>query len=205
VIDKVAAACGHDVSRETFEKIGLYVARLKEESARQNLVSASTLGSLWTRHILDSAQLARFCPAKQASWLDIGSGAGLPGIVLAIVLKGPITLAEPRKLRAEFLRRTAEELGLDNAKILCAKAEEVGGKYDVMTARAVATLGRLLALGQHLAHPQSLWVLPKGRNAKSELAEARLSWHYDLRAEQSITDPEAEILLLRNVRAKSTR
>ncbi|MEO5775057.1 MAG: 16S rRNA (guanine(527)-N(7))-methyltransferase RsmG [Sphingomicrobium sp.] len=204
MIDELAAASGRDVSRETYEKIDEYAALLREEAQHQNLVSAATLETLWARHIIDSAQLARFMPKENACWLDIGSGAGLPGVVLAIILNTQITLIEPRRLRAEFLGRVVEELDIP-ATVVCGKAERFAGSFDVLTARAVAALDRLLALGQHLTHRDSLWVLPKGRNAKSELAEARRSWHYDLRAEPSITDPEAEILLLRNVRAKSTR
>jgi 16S rRNA (guanine527-N7)-methyltransferase len=83
-----------------------------------------------------------------------------------------------------------------------AKIETVRGKFDVITARAVAPLTKLLGITAHLATRQTLWVLPKGRNAKSELADAERSWHYDLRVEPSCTDPEASILLLNNVRAK---
>lgn len=175
---------------------------LTEEAQRQNLVSASTLDALWERHILDSAQLARLAAGK--CWADIGSGAGLPGIVLAILTGTPTTLIEPRRLRADFLSRVVAELGLD-AAVECSKVERISGRYDVITARAVASLDRLIAMSIHLSHERTIWVLPKGRNAKSELAEARRAWHYDWRAEPSITDPESEILLLSKVGAKSKR
>lgn len=204
MIEIVAEAVGRSVSRETFGLLRRYVQLVEEEAHRQNLVSATTLSDIWQRHIMDSAQLARFSSESGSSWVDIGSGAGLPGIVLAILQAGPVTLAEPRRLRADFLLRVVEELNLA-ATVVCAKAERVGGRFDVITARAVAPLDRLLGMAHHLSHPASLWVLPKGRNAKSELAEARGNWHYEVRAEPSITDPDSEILLLSNVRAKSKR
>lgn len=190
-----------DVSRETLGKLAAFRALLITESRHQNLVSASTLDSAWERHILDSAQLFQLAP-NGAGWLDIGSGAGLPGIVIASMTDAPVHLIEPRRLRAEFLRKVAGKLGLGNVTVDCAKAERVSGKYDVITARAVASLTRLVRLGAHLSHPGTIWVLPKGKNAKSELAEAQLSWQCEVREVPSLTDPEATILVLRNVEAK---
>ena len=97
--DRLAEVAGRDVSRETIERLEAYVALVTEESRRQNLVSASTLGDIWDRHIRDSAQLIRFEPYAGASWVDIGSGAGLPGIVVACLVEGSVTLVEPRRLR----------------------------------------------------------------------------------------------------------
>ena len=108
MIERLSAVAGRNVSRETFERLEAYASLLKAESARQNLVSAATLDHLWERHILDSAQLVRFEPHSGASWVDIGSGAGLPGIVVACLIEGPVTLIEPRRLRADFLHRAAE-------------------------------------------------------------------------------------------------
>src|SRR3954447_21539185 len=113
MIERVAQIARRDVSRETFEKIEAYAVFLREESSRQNLVSASTLDTLWERHILDSAQLVRFEPFAGASWVDIGSGAGLPGIVIACLVEGPVLLVEPRRLRADFLHRVCESLQLN--------------------------------------------------------------------------------------------
>ena len=172
MIERIEQAAGRLVSRETFEKLEAYAALLRAESERQNLVSVSTLDSLWERHILDSAQLLRFAPDPAASWVDIGSGAGLPGIVIAILGDVPVTLIEPRRLRAEFLERAVSELGL-NARVVVGKAERAQGRFDVITGRAVAALPEFLALSAHLSTKNSRWVLPKGRNAQSELAEAK--------------------------------
>lgn len=193
-----------DVPRETIEKLKEFRALLVTESERQNLVSAASLEKAWQRHIVDSAQLLCLAP-PEAGWVDIGSGAGLPGIVLACLTDAPVRLIEPRRLRAEFLRRVVSELGLRNASVELDKAERVSGISDVITARAVAPLDRFLGMTAHLSHPATIWVLPKGRSAKSELAQARLNWHCVAREVPSLTDPEAIILVLTQVGAKRRR
>jgi 16S rRNA (guanine527-N7)-methyltransferase len=202
VIDRLAAAAGRAVSRETFEKIDLYVRLLREEQARQNLVSAATLEHVWERHIIDSAQLVRFETRAGASWIDLGSGAGLPGVIVACLVDGPVTLVEPRRLRADFLHRAAESLRLA-VTVLCSKAERVAGHYDVITARALAPLARLLDISQHLSTGKTVWVLPKGRNAASELVEAQRTWQGTFHVERSVTDEDSYIVVGAGVRAKS--
>jgi 16S rRNA (guanine527-N7)-methyltransferase len=201
MIDRLRDAAGIDVSRETFEKVERYIALLKEENARQNLVSAATLDHVWDRHILDSAQLVRYEPRPGASWIDIGTGAGLPGIVIAILVQGTVTLVEPRRLRAEFLHKLCESLEL-KAIVAACKAERVEGRFDVITARAVAPLPQLLKISAHLSTRKTLWALPKGRSAKAELAEASRNWHFDAREEPSCTDPDSTILVLSRVGGK---
>jgi 16S rRNA (guanine527-N7)-methyltransferase len=206
MIEALERAAGRPVSRETERLLEAYVERLRAANATQNLVAASTLDRIWERHILDSAQLVRFEPRRGASWVDIGSGAGLPGLVVAALVEGPVTLVEPRRLRAAFLEDTVAALGLSNrVTVRCAKAETIAGSFDVITARAVAPLDRLLAIGLHLAHSGTVWALPKGKGANSELAEARRSWQCEVRREASCTDPNATILVLSKVRAKSRR
>lgn len=201
MIEDVAAAAGRCVPRETFEKIEAYAELLKEESRRQNLVASSTLSALWERHIIDSAQLVRFEPFAGASWVDVGSGAGLPGIVVACLVEGPMTLIEPRRLRADFLHRVCESLRL-NATVLHGKAESAMGSHDVITARAVARLGQLLKISAHLSTRKTVWVLPKGRSARAELAEAEQSWQGAFHVEQSVTDADSFIVVGSGVRAK---
>ena len=196
----LAEVARRPVSRETLEKLDAYSALLKEESERQNLVSASTLDQLWERHILDSAQLLRFEPHPQSSWVDIGSGAGLPGIVIACLVDGPVTLIEPRRLRAEFLHKVCESLRL-NAEVIGGKAEGIEGKYDVITARAVASLTQLLKISAHLSTRKTVWALPKGRRAERELVEARRTWQGAFHVEQSVTDADSKIVVATEVRA----
>jgi 16S rRNA (guanine527-N7)-methyltransferase len=131
----------------------------------------------------------------------MGSGAGLPGIVIACLVEGPVTLVEPRRLRAEFLRETVDVLRLDVTAV-CAKVEAFRGKFDVITARAVASLDRLLGLAGHLSTENSVWILPKGRGAQSELAEAQRAWQGVFHVEQSVTDADSQIIVGTGVRAK---
>ena len=192
---------GLDVPRETLQRIEQFAALLVEENGRQNLVSKSTLPDLWQRHIADAAQLLAFAP-ERGSWLDIGSGAGLPGMVIAILTEAPMLLVEPRRLRAEFLKLAVDALGLGpNVTVVQSKVELVRHpSVDIITARAVASIDRLFAIAGHLSHKGTIWVLPKGRTAKSELDEARRTWQGDFRLEPSRTDPDAQILIASRVR-----
>ena len=206
LIERLSDAAGRDVSRETFDRIAAYVELLKAAAERQNLIAPSTIETVWERHILDSAQLVRFEPFPGARWADIGSGAGLPGLIVTLLTEGPITLIEPRRLRAEFLHEAANTLGLsDRVSIEAAKVERVGGSFDVITARAVAALDQLLGIAQHLSKSETVWVLPKGKNAQSELAQAQRNWQCDALVEQSRTDPDSQILVLTRVGAKKKR
>jgi len=201
VIEQLERVAQRFVSRETFERLQAYAAILSEEAARQNLISASSVGDLWDRHILDSAQLVRFEPHAGASWADVGSGAGLPGIVIACLVLGPVALIEPRRLRAEFLHKVCESLDL-NAKVITTKAERAGGKYDVITARAVANLAQTLKISAHLSTRKTIWALPKGRGAAAELAEAERTWQGAFHVEQSVTDADSLIVVGTGVRAR---
>ena len=193
---------GRPVSRETVERLETYIRLLMDENQRQNLISSGTLLQLWERHIIDSAQLVRFEPRDGASWVDVGSGAGLPGVVIACIVSGPVVLLEPRRLRADFLFRVVAELGL-KAEIAQAKAERVNGVFDVITGRAVAALPRFLDLCAHLSTRKTRWVLPKGRAAQSELEEARRAWQGVFHVEPSVTDAESRIIVGTEVRARN--
>jgi 16S rRNA (guanine527-N7)-methyltransferase len=192
------------VSRETGEKLQRYVDLLLAENERQNLISKASVENIWSRHIEDSLQLLEHGGAD-GRWLDIGSGPGLPGIVLAIAGVRHITLVEPRKLRTEFLERCRDALDLPNVTIVTDKVEQVRGQYDVITARAVASLDRLFALGAPRLAQGGRWVLPKGRSAEKELAEARATWQGEFRLVSSRTDPEARILVAQRVRRRAGR
>ena len=201
MIERLEQAAARPVSRETFEKLERYIALLREENDRQNLVSAATLDQVWDRHILDSAQLARYESHPAASWVDIGSGAGLPGIIVACLVEGPVTLIEPRRLRAEFLHKLSETLDL-RATLQFAKAERVAGRFDMITARAVASLTNLLKISAHLSTRNTVWALPKGRSAERELVEARRSWQGAFHVEQSVTGVDSKIVVATEVRAR---
>jgi 16S rRNA (guanine527-N7)-methyltransferase len=187
------------------ERLDAFVALLTDENRRQNLVSAASLDRVWQRHIVDSAQLVRFAPASEASWIDLGSGAGFPGLIVALLHPGPVTLVEGRRLRADFLGRAARVLGIA-PQILAVRAERAPPRpFDVISARAFAPLPRLLELGTCFSTAKTIWVLPKGRNAQSELEALDPSWQGDFSLEPSLTDPDARVIVAAGVGRKAMR
>ena len=189
-----------DVSRETMAALDAFAQLVRTEAARHNLVSATTLPHLWQRHFVDSAQLLRFAPSATASWIDLGSGAGFPGLIVAALHNGPVTLVEERRLRIDFLRHAAEVLAV-KVEILAGRVERVPRRaFDVISARAFAPLPRLLDLGTRFSTGNSVWILPKGRNAQSELEAIRPSWQGEFRLEPSLTDEDARIIVARGVK-----
>lgn len=193
-----------NVPRETMGRLDDFAALLRLENERQNLVSKASLDQLWLRHVADSAQLLRFVPSG-ASWADLGTGAGFPGLIVATLHSGPVTLIEERRLRVDFLRRAAATLRIE-VEIVQARVERLPRcPFDVISARAFAPLGRLLEFGTGLSTTNSIWLLPKGRNAESELAALDSSWQGSFRLEPSVTDPEAQIIVAEGVRRKAER
>lgn len=191
------------VSRETAAKLAEFEVLVRSENQVQNLVSASTLEDFASRHIADATQLVGLA-SPGSSWCDIGSGAGLPGIVIAIVTGDPVTLVEPRRLRADFLRRACRTLELE-AVVIELKSQRVTGQFDVITARAVANLTELFAMTEHLGHATTRWILPKGRNAQKELEAAKQSWQGDFAVVPSETSEEALIVVAERVRRRGKR
>ena len=194
-----------NVPRETMARLDDFADLLREENKNQNLVSQASLAQLWLRHIADSAQLLRFSPSVEASWVDLGTGAGFPGLVVAALHAGPVILVEERRLRAEFLQRAASALCIE-VEVIQKKAQHLPSHaFDVISARALAPLGRLLELGTGLSTTKTIWLLPKGRNAESELEALDPSWQGSFRLEPSVTDPEAKIIVAEGVRRKAKR
>ena len=188
-----------DVPRETLGKIDAFIALLANANRSQNLIGTATLPIIWNRHVVDSAQLLRHAP-RVGRWLDVGSGAGFPGIVIALIGGHDMMLVESRSRRAAFLRHIVETLGLRHVEVVCGKVEMVhvlGVK--VLSARAVSPLYRLFDSAAHLADSRTLWILPKGRTAASELAVARKSWQGRFDMLRSVTDPEAAIIVAQGV------
>lgn len=188
------------VPRETLSQLDRYVAALRAENARQNLVSASTLDedSVWCRHIVDSAQLLTLAPQSGGNWVDLGSGAGLPGLVIAILApRWRVTLVESRRLRCDFLKAIIRDDGLDRrVSVHHGRVETLApAQYDVISARAFAPLDRLLPLARHLAGPATLWLLPKGKNAQVELAALPPTWQTCFSVTPSLTSGESHILV----------
>jgi len=180
-----------------------YVHCVLAGQASQNLISPSTLETIWARHIVDSAQLLGLATDVPGLWIDVGSGAGFPGMVIAIMSDRPVTLIEPRKRRAEFLRTTAEALGLSKqVTVLALRSQATDLAGSVISARAVAPLDALFDSCVHMARRSTVWVLPKGRHAAEEVAKADESWQGAFHVEPSITDPQSMIVVARNVRRR---
>ena len=190
------------VPRETAGVLDLFRAMVVEESERQNLVSPASMIEFDTRHVDDGVQLVPL--GRPGSWCDVGSGAGLPGVVIAILTGEPMTLIEPRHLRADFLRRVVATLDL-NAEVVEAKVERLSGSFDNITARAVAETGKLFAMTEHLAHRGTRWILPKGRSAKKELEAAEQAWQGRFELVPSRTSDEAMIMVAEDVRRRGKR
>jgi 16S rRNA (guanine527-N7)-methyltransferase len=183
---------------EAGERLRTYAQMLIEEADRQNLISTGSRTELWARHIVDSAQLLPLAQGSEGLWVDLGTGAGLPGIVIACLRPTPMLMIESRHLRAAFLERCVAALGLDHARVVCDKVERVhlDAAAAVISARAYAPMDRLLASAAHFTDSSTIWLLPKGRNAEKELEIARRDWQASFHVEQSVTDPESAIVTL---------
>ncbi|MDT8760749.1 16S rRNA (guanine(527)-N(7))-methyltransferase RsmG [Sphingomonas psychrotolerans] len=192
------------VSRETL--LSRYAEMLVAEASEQNLIASSTLSSLWSRHMLDSAQLIDWAgDDNQRAWLDVGSGAGLPGLVVAILTDRQVTLCEPRARRIEFLNQVVQALSLTSrVAVQGSKIENYRpiAPVGVVSARAVAALPSLLQSTAHCTDLSTIWVLPKGRNAHSEVEAAKRKWQGTFHVEPSVTEPESGIVIARGVRPR---
>ncbi|MCG6119822.1 MAG: 16S rRNA (guanine(527)-N(7))-methyltransferase RsmG, partial [Blastomonas sp.] len=188
-----------DVSRETMGALERLDAFVRAEASLQNLVSASTLDQMWQRHIADSAQLLRFATAPLAGqhWIDLGSGAGFPGLVIALMAPCRVTLIESRALRIAYLERAIAHLGLAGRVSVAGMPLDRVPTFaaDYISARAFAPLERLLEGAQRFSTEKTLWLLPKGRNARTELASVDAAWQHVFHVEQSHTDADAAILV----------
>lgn len=189
------------VSRETYARLESFVAALIEESGRQNLISASTVSHIWARHIVDSAQLLTLQSTKPDSlWLDLGTGAGFPGIVIAILSERPVLLVESRRKRSEFLTRQAEALGLANVHVHGGRLEMLETKVaGVISARAFAPLPKLMTLAHRFSQKDTVWLLPKGQSVREELESVRGSWQGAFHVKPSLTDADAAIIVATGV------
>ena len=184
-------------TRDTWAKLDHFVDLLIAENAQQNLVAASTIPTIWVRHIADSAQLLSLdTPDGDGLWIDLGSGPGLPGLVVAILSARPMLLVESRKRRCDFLRAAADALDLKHVEVAEAPLERVATRpAATISARAFAPLDKLLDLSARFSTESTRWLLPKGRNAVKELALLPQPWQRMFHVEQSRTDAESQILV----------
>ena len=194
-----AAATG--VSHETLSRLKLYVGLLEDWNSRHNLVSKTSLAEVWHRHVYDSAQLAPWIPPSAKTLADLGSGAGFPGLILAILLRDRlhVTLFEATRKKAEFLETVARRLALPvtvrNQRIEAAPVES----FDVVTARACAPLPALLAYAQNFVSPATVCLFLKGQSLAAELTQARNSWKMTVKEHPSKTHPFGVVLEIRDL------
>ena len=202
-------AQNYDVSRETFLQLTEYVEILKKWQRQINLISNSTLPDIWERHIEDSLQLIKFVPRETAEIIDIGSGGGLPGLILAIYCRIPVHLVESDMKKCNFLAEAARQLGLTNCKIYNKRAEEARVELSstnniLITARALAEITEIFALANNISKNNNIshynLLLPKGRSADIEISKAKEFWEFDLEKHQSVTEKDASILVINHIR-----
>ena len=193
-------ASAASVSRETLDRLKRYAELLADWNTRHNLVSDRSMVDAWKRHFLDSAQIADLVPAGPKTLVDLGSGAGFPGLVLATLRPElRITLIEATRKKYDFLKVVAGELGL-TADVRNERIEEVAPEpFDVITARACAPLSQLLSYAQRFWARGSLALLHKGQNIASELTEAHKSWRIQAEQHSSRSDPSGIILEIREL------
>ncbi len=191
--DYVAGLC----DEAAMGKLDRFVDALIAENAEQNLIAKPTIEIIWQRHIADSAQLLEYVPRETGLWLDLGTGAGLPGLVVAIMRPNiQIELVEARKRRIEWLERMRDELDLENCEIVGSRLENVETvPASVISARAFAPLDRMMKIASRFSTSETLWLLPKGRSAAQELELLPVQRRKLFHVEQSRTDDEAGIIV----------
>lgn len=179
---------------DAYQRLELFLALVLDENTRQNLIAPSTVEHIWARHVADSLQLRLLAPAQVGSWLDIGTGGGFPGLVIAMASTFKVTLVESRRRRAEFLQMCVDKLELGQCVFVChAKVENLFGRYDVISARAVSSVDRLLSAAGHCATGGTRWILPRGAVQASDTASlAGRLFH----VEHSLTNTASKILVL---------
>lgn len=174
-----------------------FVDLLSVASERQNLVSKGSISSVWQRHIADSAQLVDHVPRETGPWLDLGSGAGFPGLIVAIIAPNRrVILVESRNLRIEWLNSVIDTLRIVNCEVRGNDLRRVQSfEAGVISARAFAPLDRLVAQSARFSTTDTRWLLPKGRSARQEVAALPAHLHAMFHVEQSVTDAEAGIVV----------
>lgn len=188
-----------DVSRETLGRLDQYAALLEKWNPVINLVSKTTIETLWQRHFHDSAQIFHFYPQNSCHWVDLGSGGGFPALVLAVFAKecrpsDRFTLVESDERKAAFLQTVIREIGL-NATVIAERIEKTPLlEADILTARALASLDKLLEYASYHLKPSGIAIFPKGEKYKKEIDDAFALWNYDVEEFTSKTNPSGAIL-----------
>ena len=188
-----------NVSRETFQKLEIYAGLLSEWQSKINLISKNSLKHVWHRHFLDSAQIFSMLPKKATSHLDVGTGAGFPGLVLSIMGMKNADLVEKNKKKCAFLHEVIRKTGAP-AKVHSCKIENLPVKeYDVVLARGLMSLDGLLYTLSPFFGSDTLGIFPKGLKVNQELTAASKNWKMNVAMKQSITSPDGKIVLVKDL------
>lgn len=184
---------------EGLSRLEIIARAVTEEAERQNLVSRSSLPALWRRHILDSAQLLALS-VSAGVWLDVGTGGGFPGLVIAALTEREVVLCEPRRLRAEFLQKVVDEIdSRGHVTVEQRRAETLHLTAETITARAVASVETLITMVRHCAISTTEWILPRGAGGLDELASLPDRLRSVFHVEHSLVEQSAVILVGRGV------
>jgi len=193
-VSREAFAAQTNVSRETLERLDLYAERLIKWNRAINLVAKPTLKDIWVRHFLDSAQLLDYMPATARTWIDLGSGAGFPGLVIAILRPDiSVTLVESDRRKSVFLTETARACEAD-VTVLANRVENIDIKADIVSARALASLTNLLKMAEKIVTKDGLALFLKGEQVENELTEANQVWHISATQHASRADNSGTVL-----------
>nr|WP_202390307.1 16S rRNA (guanine(527)-N(7))-methyltransferase RsmG [Tsuneonella aeria] len=178
-------------------RLDRFVAELRGENERQNLVAASSLNDVWRRHVADSAQLLEHVTGYPGTWLDLGTGAGFPGLVVAIMRpEWRVSMVEVRRKRVDWLSHIVEVLKLSHVKVHFGNIERIENcDASVISARAFAPLPKLIDLAARFSTDRTQWLLPKGRSAAQEVRDLPGNIRVMFHVERSLTDPEAGIVV----------
>ncbi|WP_146347666.1 16S rRNA (guanine(527)-N(7))-methyltransferase RsmG [Falsiphaeobacter marinintestinus] len=201
--DKFEALSDLNVSRETFERMEIFADLLQKWNPKINLVSRNSMSDLWIRHIKDSVQVFR-CVQSIGHWVDLGSGGGFPGTIVAIMAASEaprlkVTLVESDQRKSAFLRTAARETGV-GCQVISKRIEQVPElKAQVLSARALADLTTLLGFAEQHLDENGIALFPKGATWEKELAEARRHWQFEATPVKSLTESEAVILKIKGV------
>lgn len=197
-------AAEFNVPRGTLEKFDRYADMLIDWQSRMNLVGPSTLQDIWGRHFADSAQLYTLAGGRSGPWIDLGSGAGFPALVVSLLGAPNVHLVESTAKKCRFLEAVRDALDLQGVTIHNKRVEALAPMAaDVISARALANLGQLFEWGLRFATPKTLWLLPKGEAASDEIAAARLKYNFDVDLVPSRSDPRGKIVIAGRVRRKA--
>lgn len=193
---------GQNVSRETFLALRVYQEELLKWQKAINLISKTTIEDIEGRHFLDSAQLLKFIPVSTQTVVDVGSGAGFPGLVLSLLQESPVTLIESDQRKATFLNHIILKTNA-SAKVVCDRVETLQGiKADLITARGFAPLRRLFDWTTPVRTPSTSFLLLKGKSYEEEIKDAEEEWNFKMTLHSSITDCQGKILEVKEVSKK---